>query len=423
MDSPLLFSNDIVTNSLKAASDFLLQNASPGSLVSNQDHIKLLIWTVAQKFNKLCEADAQHPFDVLQRSDNATFEHVDALAVAALIGNERLVRRLVSAGNDPKKESRLFGFPPANAAAEGHIDVFTILLPGIQSLDTRARQESLRDVFCVASARGHMDIVRYFLKDSGLVPFTDFSLQRAMNVATVNDHIDVLDTLRVHFPMAFAKAQDLSLRVACRCGRTRAVTFFLDHGASPYTAPKDNKSALYHAAAFGSAAIVSRIITSKAEKTVTESKRDRFTHFGVAIYRGHMAVVDLFEHWGLTPTLVHRRTCEEAARRGELEGLRYILSRPGHFERYGGVALHVAAEWGHEDVVRWLVEQGVNVDVDIKSGSLRSPIKKAVVWGQRHVVDALLELGAKDVHLTESGEVGWSVKDPLPQDKGDKRMN
>lgn len=61
-------------------------------------------------------------------------------------------------------------------------------------------------------------------------------------------------------------------------------------------------------------------------------------------------------------------------------------------EIVGEIALVLAAEHGHEERVRLLV--GMGADVDGFSG-MDSPMRRAMMYGQRCVVNTLLGLGAK----------------------------
>lgn len=65
----------------------------------------------------------------------------------------------------------------------------------------------------------------------------------------------------------------------------------------------------------------------------------------------------------------------------------------------GDIALGLAAEYGHEDIVGLLVGLGVDFD---GWGYHDSPMLRALVYGQDHVVRMLLELGAKEVDVTKS---------------------
>jgi len=65
----------------------------------------------------------------------------------------------------------------------------------------------------------------------------------------------------------------------------------------------------------------------------------------------------------------------------------------------GDTALWLAAEYGHEDIVRLLVGLGVNADG--REGR-DSPMIRALRYGQDRVVRMLLDLGATEVDMTQS---------------------
>jgi ankyrin repeat protein len=59
---------------------------------------------------------------------------------------------------------------------------------------------------------------------------------------------------------------------------------------------------------------------------------------------------------------------------------------------YGSRPIHLAARCGHVDVVRYLVEKGVDVNATNFDGSM--PIHVATTWNRPDVVRVLRELGA-----------------------------
>jgi len=65
----------------------------------------------------------------------------------------------------------------------------------------------------------------------------------------------------------------------------------------------------------------------------------------------------------------------------------------------GDTALWLAAEYGHEDIVGLLVGLGVNVD---GREDRDSPMLRALMYGQDRVVRMLLDMGAKEVDMTQS---------------------
>jgi ankyrin repeat protein len=114
----------------------------------------------------------------------------------------------------------------------------------------------------------------------------------------------------------------------------------------------------------------------------------------------------------LMSALVHRRTelvafllerlgsldCFEAAALGRLNDLATAASRSHSVITNqapdGTTVLHIAAHFGHADLVSWLIRHGAPVDSVARNPSLSRPIHHAVAAGSARVAIALLQAGA-----------------------------
>jgi len=124
---------------------------------------------------------------------------------------------------------------------------------------------------------------------------------------------------------------------------------------------------------------------------------------------GEVELAERLIEAGADPNSTNRNnwTClQEAARRGNVEMLRTLLSAPGILIDYSGEEdywppLHQAAHHRHLDAVKVLVEHGAQVDVRNQAGA--TPLIIAVRAQERPIVDYLLEYGADPFVLTDSG--------------------
>ncbi|XP_055299602.1 serine/threonine-protein phosphatase 6 regulatory ankyrin repeat subunit B-like isoform X2 [Sitodiplosis mosellana] len=98
----------------------------------------------------------------------------------------------------------------------------------------------------------------------------------------------------------------------------------------------------------------------------------------------------------------------DAAIAGNLNDVRDLIDNHGvdvNFqdnEKGGKGALHHASVWDHDEIIDFLIE--LRVDVNLKNKKGRSPLHLAVVWGLEedriNKVRTLIQHGA-NVHLTE----------------------
>lgn len=88
----------------------------------------------------------------------------------------------------------------------------------------------------------------------------------------------------------------------------------------------------------------------------------------------------------------------EAAATGAIEAARRLLAdRPGLAQAYsedGLTALHLAAFFGHTDIVRELVTQGAHVSALARNDSEQTPLHLAAIGGHFEAARVLLEHGA-----------------------------
>ena len=85
----------------------------------------------------------------------------------------------------------------------------------------------------------------------------------------------------------------------------------------------------------------------------------------------------------------------EACRRNESVALEKLLQQPGDpnaENEEGFTPLHHAAEWGHVELVRLLVE--ARADIEYKRSTAEPPLHLAAQEGQLDVVRLLVDLGA-----------------------------
>lgn len=89
----------------------------------------------------------------------------------------------------------------------------------------------------------------------------------------------------------------------------------------------------------------------------------------------------------------------EVAAMGRLGDLAALIARaPSALTRRstdGFTLLHLAAFFGHQDVVAWLLRQGAPVDAIAANESLVRPLHSAVVAGSLRVTELLLKAGAE----------------------------
>eukprot|EP01031_Cornospumella_fuschlensis_P038129 gene38129-46329_t len=98
----------------------------------------------------------------------------------------------------------------------------------------------------------------------------------------------------------------------------------------------------------------------------------------------------------------------KAAAENSLVGVKFFLNRRSknytpvdQLDKHGLTALHCAAEKGCNDVIRYLVEEGC--DVDVRSAYDNTPLMHACKENRESTIELLLELGAKPTCQNKAG--------------------
>lgn len=111
-----------------------------------------------------------------------------------------------------------------------------------------------------------------------------------------------------------------------------------------------------------------------------------------ALYRGHQAIVDLLVEAGaaldiFAAAALGRRDVVEARLREDPTNVR-------QFSYDGWTPLHLAAFFGHPDVVALLLERGAEVSARSNNGMGNTPLHAAVAGGRVDAALMLIEAGA-----------------------------
>jgi ankyrin repeat protein len=184
------------------------------------------------------------------------------------------------------------------------------------------------------------------------------------------------------------------LRAAASAGQLALVDLILRLGVSVFEADEHANSALHCAAAAGHVQVCSRLLEARADPEVPNQSMRKARR--LAQEHGHMAVLRLFRPsasdldvaaqdgkgtaHGATPTVPHRHRVTAlmlASRSGKLPEVRSLLAASASMRGSEGLdaqsargctALLMAAEEGHAEVIRTLVEHGADVNLATEGG-------------------------------------------------------
>lgn len=284
------------------------------------------------------------------------------LYLAAETGYDDLVRALLENGASVEAPS-MNGWTPLHAAAwSGHTETVRLLLDKGANIDAKAHYDNTP--LHSAVQKGHESAVRELL-------------ERGAKMAPLSNGW-------------------MPLHAAARYGSETIAQLLLDWGADVAARNKQNAAALHISAQFGNLAVARLLLARGAD--VAMRNKESMTPLHLATLYGHEKVVSLFLEKGasISETLVgsNATALHIASQHGREDVLRLLLERgasPTAVETDGSTPLHVAASAGWVSILRLLIEHGVEVGTPSKDGTA---LALAAYYGHEDAVRFLVSKGA-----------------------------
>lgn len=165
-----------------------------------------------------------------------------------------------------------------------------------------------------------------------------------------------------------------ALHYAALGGSGKAILQLLNAGAASNTLNKDKVTALHVAAQYGHETAVDALLTDKFIDVNCVNPCGGYTPFLTAVKYGHGAVVE---------KLIGRANIADTNTIGES-------------------ALHIAAEYGYDDVILTLLANGADAHYADKSGA--TPMFRAAAYGREKALEALLKNNTQ--HIDKQNNLG-----------------
>lgn len=168
--------------------------------------------------------------------------------------------------------------------------------------------------------------------------------------------------------------QGTALHYAALAGSSKAIQALLDHGAEPNALNKDKTTALQMAAQCGQVGAVDTLLRAASLQVDLVNPCGGYTAFLMAVKYGQHQVV------------------EQLIGRANLAQVNDL----------GDSALHIAAEYGYEQVISVLLKHNANANYKDKSGA--TPMFRAAAYGREKALTLLLENNTQ--HMDTQNKLG-----------------
>ncbi|KAG9595728.1 hypothetical protein KCU77_g3371, partial [Aureobasidium melanogenum] len=274
-------------------------------------------------------------------------------------------------------------FRPANmtalhvAASSGHVDVVLVLLEkGADRMSvTRDGATSMH----LAAAHGRVDVISVLLTGKQLDSHSADHV-----VSERSPHCEV-DKKLLEVP---DRNRETGLNLAVKSGQREAVKMLLGFGSNCKATNRDGDTPLHLASAKGYADIVMALLRAGAQVNARGPLQNTPLHY--AAYHGHKEVARVLLYNKIRRASIEEKTARGdtilhiAAERGN-EDFVVFVSEQSRFPRdnvndNGETALHIAAAKGYEQIVRELLDLGI----DAKKRNHNGQTAKAVAESRSH---------------------------------------
>lgn len=313
------------------------------------------------------------------------------LWLAAQHGHAELAKLLlakgadINAGQDPCDDNH----PIKAAIASGNASLFQLLV-GDTNLEIPKVAESL---FLAAVAAGNVPVTAELLERT-TININWCTRQAPISVAARSGHLDTVAFLleRGANINTVGTGKDTAITSAAMNGHLNVVEFLLDKGADITAGRFGSGTPIREAALAGHLEVVQLLLARGAN--IEADCRGCWTPLSAAAEGGHYRVVEYLLDMGAS---VHADTYFQgnpigvAARKGYLAIVKLLVKRSALIDAGSPPPLCFAVGAGQHDVVKYLCQQGVNVN---NRGKSTLPICTAAKMGNLEIVQTLHRYGA-----------------------------
>uniref|UniRef100_A0A4W3GDN1 Serine/threonine-protein phosphatase 6 regulatory ankyrin repeat subunit C-like n=1 Tax=Callorhinchus milii TaxID=7868 RepID=A0A4W3GDN1_CALMI len=311
------------------------------------------------------------------------------------------------------------GLTPLHLGAQKGYNRLVKLLVDTHGASIDALSLSKQTPLHLAAVNGQLNVCSSLLNMKANVNATDIHGQTPLHLATENDHSEVVKLFLKHKPELVTSANvegSTCAHIAASKGSVAAIKELLKFSRASVTST--NTSTALHLAATGGHAEVVKVLL-EAGASATDENAEGMNAIHLAAKNGHINVLEALKgtiSFKLTSAKTGLTALHVAALFGQMDFVREILTKvpatmksetpkttnEAHLlSESGYTPLHLAAQSGHENLVRLLLNYpGVQVDAQTNLQGA-TPLHLASQSGHTPVVGLLLSKCTSLLHLKD----------------------
>ncbi|GAB9475896.1 hypothetical protein Gpo141_00012972 [Globisporangium polare] len=324
---------------------------------------------------------------------------VPALHDAAARDDVALVQSLLSSPSHSVDELDASGASALLVAArEGHCAVVELLVA--HGADVALKNQNQSTALQFASLHGHTAVATFLLthqSDASVVQQIDdmnTSGYSALHCAAREGHAEIAQLLLDHGANVEVTSDGWHpLHTACVKNHVEIVRLLLSRGANVNAAMGDGVTPLHHAALHGSMELAELLLNAGAGAE-TCAGESHMSPLHLAALRGDVAMIEILVGSGAqtdSESAVGTMPFYTAAQHGHLDAVKLLTGVDTQWKERKS-PIHVVTANGFTDVLKFLIAEGVDVDLRDEYGL--TPLCVAVVSDQVDALHVLIAAGA-----------------------------
>jgi ankyrin repeat protein len=337
-------------------------------------------------------------------ASNSRVDGITALMTASAGGHAEAVKLLLEHGADPTATDNDGLTALMNAAENGNVETLKAIVENVNDSDYVNQMSNTGfTALIIAAAHGHVDAIEYLVGAGADVDAVHDNKVTALMYAAAAGHLDVMKILieKGKADLEFKHTNGgTALLEASTAGKYEAIKLLVEHGSKVDFFDDDGVNPLMAIAAQGNldsqTFVLEELKKTKSPSELTDYI-NLFAHSGgsavmFAAAGGHVECAKQLMELGADINAVARN------KPGYLEKLKKMIEEgqvqedEPHVD--GVTAIHVAAQGGHLEMVKVLIEAGVESSLAHLDDAGRSPLVLAVQGNYGEVASVLVQAGS-----------------------------
>nr|XP_015840312.1 PREDICTED: ankyrin repeat domain-containing protein 17 isoform X7 [Tribolium castaneum] len=310
-------------------------------------------------------------------------------------GHTKVVEFLLEHGANVEDHNENGHTPLMEAASAGHVDLAKILLKRGAGINTHSN-EFKESALTLACYKGHLEMVRFLLEAGADQEHKTDEMHTALMEASMDGHVEVARLLldsgaQVNMP---TDSFESPLTLAACGGHVDLAMLLIERGANIEEVNDEGYTPLMEAAREGHEEMV-HLLLGQGANINAQTDETQETALTLACCGGFTEVADILLKGGADIELGASTPLMEAAQEGHLDLVKFLLENDANVHaqtQTGDTALTYACENGHTDVADLLLQYGADLEHESEGG--RTPLMKACRAGHLCTVQFLISKGA-----------------------------